>query len=76
MKTTGTTKEMNSLISFKNWFEENYNEQLPNGNIDGDWFDSHRLPMIVHCTCCEMTMALPSAMIDANGYTYCTSCAE
>lgn len=30
--------------------------------------------MIVHCTCCETTMALPHAYIDDEGYTYCTNC--
>ena len=32
------------------------------------------LPMIVRCTCCETTMALPNAYIDDEGYTYCTNC--
>jgi hypothetical protein len=34
------------------------------------------LPMVVSCTCCGMTMALPSAMVDDDGTIYCSSCAE
>ena len=41
----------------------------------GDWFSKHGYPMVVRCACCEMTMAIPSAWIDDEGYTYCSDCA-
>ena len=44
--------------------------------ISGDWFEENHLPMVVACSCCEMTMALPSAMIDEDGKVYCTDCAN
>ena len=62
------------MQSFKDWFEENYEEEYPKGNIDGKWFDDHGLQMMVECKCCCMSMALPSAMIDANGHIYCHDC--
>lgn len=62
------------MQTFKDWFEENYKEEYPKGNIDGNWFDKRHLPVKVHCTCCYMTMALPNALIDEEGNIYCTSC--
>ena len=61
------------MKSFSEWLHDN-GDELPKGNISGAWFAEHNLPMIVHCTCCEMTMATPSAYIDDEGYTYCSSC--
>ena len=49
--------------------------EMPKDNIPGSWFAENALPMIVECACCGMTMALPSAMIDDDGYCYCSSCA-
>ena len=46
------------------------------GTINGEWFAKNRLPMIVECECCGSTMALPSAFVDDNGYTYCEQCAN
>ena len=48
---------------------------IPEGNIPGEWFRNHGYPMVVRCACCEMTMAIPSAFIDDEGYTYCPDCA-
>ena len=42
--------------------------------INGSWFSENGLPMIVECSCCGMTMALPSAMIDDDGHCFCSSC--
>lgn len=50
--------------------------EMPEGNINGAWFVEHDLPIIVECECCGMTLALPSAMVDDEGYTFCTTCAE
>ena len=62
------------MKTFAEWLKENSNEEMPKGNINGNWFAERGLPMIVHCTCCETTMALPSAYIDDEGYTYCSNC--
>ena len=48
---------------------------MPEGNIPGTWFSDNDLPMVVTCNCCGMTMALPTAMISEEGYTYCKDCA-
>ena len=48
--------------------------EMPKGEINGSWFSENGLPMIVECSCCGMTMALPSAMIDDDGHCFCSSC--
>ena len=63
------------MRSFREYVEERGIE-MPKGNISGEWFARHGYPMVVRCTCCDITMATPSAWIDDNGYVYCTSCAE
>lgn len=50
--------------------------EIPEGNIPGSWFQKHGYPMVVRCACCEMTMALPNALIDSEGYTLCPNCAH
>lgn len=62
------------MKTFEEWFKENYNEDLPADSINAGWFFDRNLPMIVECACCGMTMALPSALIDDEGYTVCSSC--
>lgn len=62
------------MKTFEEWFEANYNEKMPTGNINGAWFAERNLPMIVECTCCCTTMALPSALIDDDDYIYCSTC--
>lgn len=64
------------MKNFKEYVESHGYEKVPEGNIPAVWFKRNFLPMIVQCTCCEMTMALPSAWMDDNGYTYCADCAE
>ena len=54
--------------------EEYLEIEFPKGQINGSWFAEHNLPMIVSCTCRGMTMALPSALVDEDEYTYCRSC--
>ena len=49
--------------------------KMPEDVIPGSWFDENGLPMFVECSCCGMTMALPSAMLDDDGNIYCFSCA-
>lgn len=61
------------MISFKQYVE-NRGIEIPEGNIPGEWFAKHGYPMVVRCTCCDMTMAIPSAWIDEEGYVYCGDC--
>lgn len=63
------------LRTAKNFIKEEMGIELPEGTINGSWFDEHNLPVIVRCTCCGTTMVLPSAMVDEDGTTYCSSCA-
>lgn len=59
------------------WNEENPSDKYPTTeSVSGGWFAERRLPMIVACCCCQMTMALPSAQIDENGNIFCQSCSE
>lgn len=58
----------------KQWIKEELNIEMPNGDISGEWFAENNLPMIVKCTCCEMSMALPSAMINNEGEIFCPDC--
>lgn len=64
------------MRQFSVWFSDNYEgEQIPEQIISAGWFADHGLPMIVHCTCCETTMALPSAWVDDDDCVYCRDCA-
>ncbi len=58
------------------YLKDEMNIEMPKGEINGKWFAENGLPMIVECTCCGMTMALPSAMIDEEGRIFCSQCAE
>lgn len=58
------------------YLREEMGIEMPKDTIDGSWFAEHHLPMIVRCTCCDTTMALPSAVIAEDGTIFCSSCAE
>lgn len=61
---------------FEIWWNERHPEdKVPQGVINGIWFDERALPMIVECSECAMTMALPSAVITDSGFVLCHSCA-
>ena len=64
------------MKSFKEYVESRGYEKMPEGNIPAIWFKRNFLPMVVRCSCCDMTMASPSAWVDDKGYTYCGTCAE
>lgn len=64
------------MISFREYLKKNDIELPETPTISGGWFAKHGIPMVVRCTCCEMTMAAPSAWIDDEGYTYCSDCAK
>lgn len=62
------------MKTFRNYMKD-LGIDVPHDNIPGDWFSKTGIPMIVACTCCGMTMAAPSALIDNNGQCYCSGCA-
>lgn len=64
------------MKSFYDFIREDRGFEIPEENIPGEWFAKHRLPMVVACCCCGMTMALPSAWIDDDGSTFCSDCAH
>lgn len=64
------------MKSFREYVEQVLGTEMPHGNISGDWFVKYGIPLIVRCRCCDMTMAIPSAWIDDEGYTYCANCAD
>lgn len=66
---------MSTYKNFKTWLEEQRVEYPKTKTINASWFDGHQLPMIVHCTCCESTLALPFAYLDEDDYIYCRECA-
>ena len=62
------------MRTVKQYILEEMGIEMPKGEISGSWFEENNLPMIVQCTCCGMTMALPSAMVDDEGKIFCDSC--
>ena len=63
--------------TFKTWLKENRPEvTIPEGEVPSSWFSENGLPMIVHCTCCESTMVVFSAIIDDDDYIYCSNCLD
>lgn len=62
------------MLTFKDFIKAHYNIEMPTGQIPGTWFSENGLPMIVSCSCCQMTMASPSALVDEDGSIYCSSC--
>jgi len=63
------------MKSFEEYVKFHFGVEMPHGNIPGSWFTENGIPMVVRCSCCEMTMASPSAWIDEEGYTFCGDCA-
>ena len=64
------------MLSFTDYIKQEIGLEIPKGNISGEWFYEHQIPMVVRCSCCGMTMASPSAWVDDEGYTYCADCAD
>lgn len=64
------------MKTFKEWFEECFpDEEFPTGVVNGEWFQSHGLPMVVCCYACTTSMVLFSAHIDDEGRIFCSDCA-
>jgi hypothetical protein len=64
------------MKTFEQWLKDERGIEMPKGEVSASWFTANCLPMIVQCSCCYSTMALPSAMIDKDGSIYCPSCVE
>ena len=64
------------MKTFRNYILDEFNIEMPQGEISGAWFSQNGLPMILACTCCGMTMSAPSALIDHNGQVYCSGCGD
>lgn len=62
------------MKTFEQWLKANGYPEMPKGTVNAEWFIEHGLPMIVECSCCTMTMALPNALIDDEGNIYCHDC--
>lgn len=62
------------MKTIKEYLAKEFDILLPEGTINGEWFAEHNLPMIVECTNCGATMALPSAFVDEESYIYCSTC--
>lgn len=63
------------MVSFFE-YARNLGIKVPEKDIPAGWFFEHGCPMVVSCSCCGMTMAMPAAFIDEDGNTYCVDCAE
>ena len=64
------------LRTAEKYIWEEMGVEMPKGEIPGSWFAENDLPMIVECTECGMTMALPSALVSPDGHCYCHSCVD
>ena len=62
------------MKTFRNFIKDEFGIEMPKDNIPGSWFVENHLSMIVACTCCGTTMSSPSALIDDDGYCYCSDC--
>lgn len=65
------------MKTFYQWYKEVSGKDISEQKtFPGEWFVERGLPMIVECTCCGSTMALPTALIDDDNYLYCSTCAD
>ena len=64
------------MKTFRNYILDEFNIEMPQGEISGAWFSQNGFPMILACTCCGMTMSAPSALIDRDGQVYCSGCGD
>ena len=65
------------MKKFKDWYKDVAGVE-PDYETREDklvWCNERGLPMIVACTCCESTLLIFNAFVDAEDYTYCPSCA-
>ena len=69
-------KGIDNMVNFFEWLEVNGIEKPEGTEIPMTWFSEHGLPMVVQCSCCQMTMALPSAFVDEEGSVFCKNCAS
>lgn len=67
------------ITTFKDLIKTDFDIEMPEGDIPMDWFEEHKLPMLVECASCGATMASPAALIDKTDdhfYFVCHDCAD
>lgn len=64
------------MKTFRDYIYTKFGDTLPKDTIPSSWFTKMGYPMVVRCSCCGMTMATPSALVDEHGYTYCSGCVD
>ena len=64
------------MKTFRNYIRDEFDLEMPQGDIPGAWFFDNDLPMILACSCCGTTMASPSALIDRTGQVFCSECGD
>ena len=64
------------LRTAEKYIWEEMGVEMPKSEIPASWFAEQCLPMVVECTHCGMTMALPSALVDDDGNCYCHGCVD
>lgn len=65
------------MKTFYQWYKHVTGKDISEQKtFSGEWFTKQGLPMIVECTCCGMTMVLPTAFIDDDSRLYCSTCAN
>ena len=59
----------------RQWCEE-HGLDTSKGSVSGAEFDRLRIPMVVRCTGCEMSMTIlsPSVRVDDRDYVWCKEC--
>ena len=62
------------MKTFRTYILDEFGIEVPHDNIPETWFYENGLPRVVACASCGMTIASPSALIDENGFCYCSSC--
>lgn len=62
------------MKTLKDYLLDEMSIKMPEGTIPSEWFRKHNLPIVAECVCCKSTIALPTALIDNDGYIYCRLC--
>ena len=65
------------MKTFKKWVREELGLDLTDqSSLGGNWFANHGIPMIAHCTCCNMEINVANAVIDEDKKCFCRECGE
>ena len=65
------------MKTFKKWIRDELGLDLTDQKaIGGNQFADYGIPMIVHCTCCNMEINVASAVIDEDKKCFCRECGQ